>query len=180
MVDVMPQGTHLNESPLFRDLTESEMRVLFEHMEHHPYEVAAVIIEQGTENNGLWLIGAGACEVVRHHQDTGKQQVLAKLGAGTVFGEMSFFQKTVHSADIRCITPVTAHKLTRDAFEKLQTQACPTATKILRNLVQVLADRLHQMDHWICELVDTNRQDKTKQAEWHQFRAKLYSEWDFS
>lgn len=181
MIDILPYRAQLKESPLFRDISEDEMRVLFEHMEHLCYEAGSEIITQGTENKGLWLLGDGCCEVVRSNVAGTKQQVLAMLGPGTVFGEMSFFHKTVHSASIRCVTAVTVHQLTQTAFAELQESNCSVASKVLTNLVRVLADRLQMMDQWICELMNSSTQTKVnKQDEWHDFRAKLYSEWDFS
>lgn len=184
MIDTLPFNVPLHDSPLLKDLEESELRSLFEHMEHLCYESDAMIIEQGTENKGLWLLSEGCCEVIRTNLDGSKCQVLAMLGPGTVFGEMSFFQETVHSASIKAVTKTTVHKLSPEAFENLSQNTCNTATKLLTNIVRVMADRLQLMDKWACELMmasSAQAEDPvTKQDEWHEFRAKLYSEWDFS
>lgn len=140
-----------------------------------------MIVEQGTENNGLWLLETGNCEVIRLGKTGQKSQVLATLEAGAVFGEMSFFHKTVHSANIRCVSDVSVYQLTQSAFETLQKSSCSTACKVLKSLVRVLAERLHSMDQWVCELIEQeSRKESTRQDEWHEFRARLYSEWDFS
>ncbi len=181
MIDTIPFNVPLHDSPLLKDLSEQELRTMFEHMEHLCYESDTLIIEQGTESKGLWLLSEGCCEVIRKNLDGSKSQVLAMLGPGTVFGEMSFFQQTNHSASIKTVTKVTVHKLSQAAFDDLSGNRCNTATKLLTNLVRVMADRMQLMDKWVCELTEADTQDPvTKQDEWHEFRAKLYSEWDFS
>ncbi|MBL4886097.1 MAG: cyclic nucleotide-binding domain-containing protein, partial [Planctomycetaceae bacterium] len=179
----LPFNVPLHDSPLLKDLSEEELRTLFEHMEHLCYESDSLIIEQGTENKGLWLLSDGCCEVIRNNTHGSKCQVLAMLGPGTVFGEMSFFQQTSHSANIKAVTKATVHKLSPEAFEDLSQNTCNTATKLLTNIVRVMADRLQLMDKWVCELMGNTTEkveEATKQDEWHEFRAKLYSEWDFS
>jgi len=184
MTDTLPFNVPLHDSPLLKDLAEDELRTLFEHMEHLCYESDSLVLEQGTESKGLWLLSDGCCEVVRKNLDESKSQVLAMLGPGTVFGEMSFFHRTPHSASIKTVTKATVHKLSQEAFEDLSKNTCNTATRLLTNIVRVMADRLQLMDKWVCELMDSSaaqtEEPVTQQDEWHEFRAKLYSEWDFS
>lgn len=186
MTEISSQNLSLNESPLLKDLTSDELQCFSGYLERLHFEAGSVIVEQGTENNGLWLVERGSCEVIRLGKAGQKNQVLATLGGGAVFGEMSFFQKpgnakAVHSANIRCVSDVDVYQLTQSAFDKLQTSSCLIASKVLKNLVHVLADRLHSMDQWVCELIEQeSRKESSRQDEWHEFRAKLYSEWDFS
>ncbi len=146
MIDIHPFNIPLHDSPLLKDLDEQELRTMFEHMEHLCYETESMIIEQGTESKGLWLLSEGCCEVIRTSLDGSKSQVLAMLGPGTVFGEMSFFQQTDHSASIKAVTQTTVHKLSQKAFDDLGNNKCNTATKLLTNLVRVMADRMQLMD----------------------------------
>ncbi|MBB03495.1 MAG: Crp/Fnr family transcriptional regulator [Rubinisphaera brasiliensis] len=179
MANATSYHSELNDSPLLRDLSEAELKILFDHMEHLSFEPQELIISQGTQNKGLWLLADGCCEVLRSTSDCPKEQSLATLGPGAVFGEMSFFQKSAHSASIRCVTEVTAHQLSLETFQKLQANECQIAGAVLRNLVRVLAERLQLMDQWVCELIRSNKPEEGRQDEWHDFRAKLYSEWDF-
>lgn len=183
MIDILPYHSRLQESPLLSDMEESEVRTMFDCMEHLCYEAGSQIVKQGSDDKGLWLVGDGCCEVVRSNLAGTKEQVLAMLGPGTVFGEMSFFQKEVHSVSIRSVTPVSVHKLTPEAFADLRASDCQIAGKILTNLVRVQADRLHMMDQWVCELLDKTQQPRhsngSKLEEWRDFRAKLYSDWNF-
>ena len=182
MIDRLPYRLQLNESPLLRDLEEDEVKSLFKRMEHLCFESDRTILAQGVEEKGLWLIGEGCCEVVRGNQSGTKERILAMLGPGTVFGEMSFFQQPAHSATVRSVTPVSVHKLTQQGFTDLLADNGRAAGKILTNLVRVQSDRLNMMDQWVCELMDRNQTENGATHtlnEWHQFRSKLYSEWNF-
>jgi CRP-like cAMP-binding protein len=95
-----------------------------------------------------------------------------------VFGEMSFFDEAVHSASVRTLSEVEVMRLSRSRFDEL-TAVCPSAArKIAACTASILADRLRQMDDWVCRLVE--RPDGAgHREEWQEFRKKLYSEWDF-
>jgi len=118
-------------------------------------------------------------KTVKKHGDDQAEQRLTVLDAGSVFGEMSFFQPAPHSASIRTLSAVEVHRLSRKDFESLETDHAPAARKILVNTVKLLAERLRSMDEWICELVERPDGATTHQKEWRDFRAKLYTDWHF-
>ena len=176
------QATELDftESPLLRGLSEKQVDIVVSAMEHLCYEANAIILKQGEENKGLWLISEGCCEVTRISDTNEKHRVIAVLGPGTIFGEMSFFRKTAHSANVRTVTNSTVHMLSQEAFEELRQNSSEIAATILINLITVVSERLKLMDGWVCAL--TEQPDVSacnKYEEWHEFRAKLYREWNF-
>ncbi len=186
------QATELDftESPLLKGLSKSQVEIVVSAMEHLCYEADALVLKQGEENKGLWLISEGACEVVRISdnyisdnnisENNRSGRVIAVLGPGTIFGEMSFFRKTPHSATVRTVSNSTVHMLSQKAFEELRQNSSETASTILINLLTVVSERLKLMDSWVCALTEQpEAPTNNKYEEWHDFRAKLYREWNF-
>jgi CRP-like cAMP-binding protein len=57
------------------------------------------VVKRGEEGNGLYLILEGSAEVRRG------SRILARLGAGQFFGEMSLFDNQPRSADVIALHP---------------------------------------------------------------------------
>jgi len=144
-------------------------------MEQATFEPGMTILSEGAQTPGLWVLIQGRCEVVKAMPD-GKR-VLAELGPGAVFGEMSFFERVPHSASVRTLTRVTALKLTRERYAQLEETGLRAAHQIAHAIAVVLAERLRQMDDWTTRLLAQSRPEKHE--EWSEFRAKLYNGWGF-
>ena len=142
------------------------------------YPLGEVILREGKTFQVLWIIAKGECEVFKMVKPAIEQR-LTVLDAGSVFGEMSFFQPAPHSASVRALTEVTVMRLERQGFSTLL-ESCPTAAhKMLVNAVRILAERLRRMDEWTCELVERPDGSETQRKEWRDLRSKLYTDWHF-
>ncbi len=69
-------------------------------------------------------------------------------------------------------------RLTRENFELLQAKSPTAAYKIAVSVLAVMAQRLRRMDDWICDFVERS-EGADHREEWHDFRAKLYADWQF-
>ncbi|MEZ6049014.1 MAG: hypothetical protein R3C11_26250 [Planctomycetaceae bacterium] len=73
---------------------------------------------------------------------------------------------------------MTTAALTQSSFQMLQQERPATALKITLHATSTLAERLRRMDEWTCKLVEKGVAPE-KHDEWHQFRASLYSDWNY-
>lgn len=166
------------ECPIFHQMSSEEYQYVLELFEHKNYQQDKEILSEGLSVQKLWIILHGRCEVVKSQPD-GKTRILAVLEKGAVFGEMSFFHPAPHSATVRAITDVEVMRLSRDNFDRLQL-LCPSAAfRIAENTTAVLAERLRRMDEWTADRLDGLSANDNQREEWHEFRAKLYTEWEF-
>jgi CRP-like cAMP-binding protein len=166
-------------SPIFAGMTPDEREQVMRLLEHETYPAGNVILREGKSNQLLWIIVGGQCEVFVLRSD-GTENPLAILEPGAVFGEMSFFHPAPHSATVRASTDVDVLRLSREKFDRLHDLAPGAACKIAANTAGIIADRLRRMDEWVRDFVE-NSQDKSPRVkeEWEEFRAKLYSDWQF-
>ncbi len=157
---------------LLGDLNDMEISKFLSLSIREDFAAGQEILEEDKVYQGLWIILAGECEVLKPGAGGGSR--LATLGPGNVFGEMSFLQAAPHSASVKAINHVQTLRLMRDKYDQLK-ECCPEAAyKIAANIVRILSERLRKMDEWTCRLV-VGHADHRKHQEWHDFRAKLYS-----
>jgi CRP/FNR family transcriptional regulator, cyclic AMP receptor protein len=167
----------LSRCSLLQDMTPSEIEEVLELCEPRTYPAGTTILKEGKSVQYLWIVLRGTCRVVKSMK-TGGEQELARLEAGAVFGEMSFFNPAPHSASVITVTEVEVMRLPRDRFDRLELTGSRAAYKITRNTARTLAERLRRMDQWTGELVE-KPEAAGHREEWREFRSKLYSDWGF-
>ncbi|MFK7778214.1 MAG: cyclic nucleotide-binding domain-containing protein [Gimesia sp.] len=167
----------INECVLFQSVTPDEMEELLSFSESEDFSAGTPILDEGNSTRYLWIIQSGSCEV-RKKLSNGTEQSLAQLGAFSIFGEMSFFNPAPHSASVVALTNVRTVRLPGREFDQKLKAGDSGAQKVVFNTLRVLSDRLRLMDKWTAEMVESCG-SRSKYAEWHDFRSKLYSEWQF-
>src|SRR4029078_5773426 len=91
---------------------------LLKRFEGHDLEPSTVIIREGDAGQGLFVILLGEVEVLRR-DPAGTDKVVAKLGAGEVFGEMSLLGDKPTTATVRTLSRTTIMFLGREYFQRL-------------------------------------------------------------
>ena len=172
-----PEESPAEHCVIFQDMTPEEKQPVLALMEHETYPAGETILREGLSIQILWIIVRGQCEVIKTTSKGGEQQ-LAILGPCAVFGEMSFFQQAAHSASIRTLSEVEVMRFSRSSYDELSIISPSAAHKIAASTAKILAERLRQMDDWVCRLVE-RPEGAVHRKEWTEFRAKLYSDWDF-
>ena len=99
-----------------------------------------VIVKQGDPGDTMYLIIQGELRV--RMDVMGKETILATLGPGEFFGDISLFDHGPRSADVVANTDSIVLKITSGAFEELSKKAPELATPFLRNIGQTLSARI--------------------------------------
>ncbi|MFH1811756.1 MAG: cyclic nucleotide-binding domain-containing protein [Pseudomonadota bacterium] len=88
----------LSTSPVFAPFGREQRKQLIEKFKSREIAPGTEILSEGQKGDGLYVLLSGRCEVSRHLD--GRRVVLAELGAGDVFGEMSLLERSPVSASI--------------------------------------------------------------------------------
>lgn len=99
-----------------------------------------VIVTQGEPGDSMYLILQGELRV--RINVAGKETILATLGPGEFFGDISLFDHGPRSADVVANTESLVLKVTSKAVEELSKTAPDLATPFLRNIGQTLSARI--------------------------------------
>ena len=162
----------LNQCAAFAQLTAAECEILAPFLVRDSVPADETILTLGHTTQALWVVREGQCDVIKPTTN-GSTTVLATLGPGSVFGEMSFFDGAPHSASVKAQTDASFYWLPREAFDTLERQHPQLTHRITLYIVRIIADRLRKMDAWVSSTVENP--DARYKKEWLEFRAKLFT-----
>ena len=128
--------TELSEQPLLAGLTPEELAGLAALGTIRSYRPGEKIVAAGEPAVSLFFLKSGVVHVTL---PDGVR--LATLTAAMAFGEMALLE-THRSADVLADLSATALEVPLRAFERFRDQHPRTGERIMRNLAQLLADRL--------------------------------------
>ena len=100
----MNMDENVLENPLFRDMTNYQIRKAILISELKEFPPGQLLLEQGTFGRSLYLVLRGQAEVVRRDGEEARQ--VAVVGAGTVLGEVGYVREIERTADVRSLTHV--------------------------------------------------------------------------
>lgn len=121
---------------------DEEWRKLFAVTTSRPFKASEFVIQRGVNDRALYLVAAGLLEVGVTYVDGVSISPLAKIGAGSVIGEQSFFDGQPRSANVFAVTDGELLCLMPEKFRELA-EAEPVLTRdLLFALARVLSLRL--------------------------------------
>ncbi len=106
-------------SPLFRPFDFENRRLLIERFRVREVGVGEVVLRQGAEGDGLYVLMQGRLEVRRREGEDGGGLLLSELREGDVFGEMSLLTRSPASADVIAKAQSRVLRLPRQVFEEV-------------------------------------------------------------
>ena len=130
----------LQRVKILAGLNDAQLQRFAEFMEVEQIPQWTVIVKQGDPGDTMYLIIQGELRVRLNVM--GKETILATLGPGEFFGDISLFDHGPRSADVVANTDSIVLKITAKAFEELSKKAPELATPFLRNIGQTLSARI--------------------------------------
>ena len=130
------ETTELSEQPLLAGLTDEELTDLASLGAIRTYQPGEKIIATGDAATSLFFLRSGVVHVTLPDGIR-----LATLTAGMPFGEMALLEPR-RSADVLADMSATAFEVPLRDFERFRKQHPRAGERIMRNLAQLLADRL--------------------------------------
>ena len=128
--------SELSEQPLLAGLSAMELGDLASLGQLRSYDAGTTIIDAGESPTSLFFLKSG---VVHVRLSSGTR--IATLTAGMAFGEMALLEAH-RSADVVADKSVTALEIPLADFQRFREQHPRIGERIMRNLAQLLADRL--------------------------------------
>jgi hypothetical protein len=122
------------------EMTDAQLARFVEFMEPLNVRQWTQIVKQGETDDGMFLVLEGELRV--RLMITGKETILATLGAGECFGEIALFDRGPRSADVLANKDSLLLRITSEAFDKLRREAPELATPMLFAISRTLAGRI--------------------------------------
>lgn len=146
-----PSGATDSAEPLLAFLdgaSEADWQAIAAHAELQRFVTGDTLLAAGSRDDAFCILVEGTVEVFVRHRPF-PDRVLDRLSAGTVFGEISFFDGGVRSASIRALSAGSLLRVTRRNFDVLAAWEPRLGARILTDLGRILATRLRRMTRMI-------------------------------
>jgi CRP/FNR family transcriptional regulator, cyclic AMP receptor protein len=148
--DTEPKGARAGAPPqaavLLPDASEADWATLLEFTRALRFGTGQEILAAGSGGRSLYLLLEGTLEILAPPARFGRQRRIGRLEAGSLVGEVSFFDGVPRSAGVRALTPVVIAEMTLQDFERLADRHPGLARSLLLDLGRILAGRLRQAE----------------------------------
>lgn len=136
---------------LLKDLSEPDLAALSLSLRDRRVKKGEVLFREGDPGHELYLIREGT--VIVSKLVTGRvEQVLARIGVGEVFGEMSLFDEAPRSATIQAEIDSVLFCLDRESLRRLIETRPRAAAAFLFRLVRLFIARLRATGDLVAEV----------------------------
>lgn len=133
----------LKKVPLFQNLDKKNLELVSKLVTPRHFNAGDVILQQGEDGIGFYLISAGKVEVSRGSGDD--KISLAQLGQSDFFGEMALFEEAPRTATVTALEPTDCYVIVRwhfmgtlDTSPTIAVQMLPVIIKRLRKTQELL------------------------------------------
>jgi CRP/FNR family transcriptional regulator, cyclic AMP receptor protein len=141
----------LAQAPLFAALDAESAAMLEATLTTRTLARGHVVFREGDEGDRLFVVLEGKVKISRAAAD-GRENLLAVLGAGEMFGELSLFDPGPRTATVTTVTEAVLASLDHDDLRPLLLERPGVAVQLLR----ALAQRLRRTNEAMADLVFTD------------------------
>jgi len=131
----------LRQIKLFASLTARELKVVHALRHERQYLAGEIVFDEGDEGQAIYAVVEGEVEILR---DGSRQQRLALLGPGEVFGELALLDQAPRAAQAKAHSDCRLVVFFRADFMSLLETHPKIASKIALALARHLGGRLRQ------------------------------------
>ena len=136
----------------FQDFTEREISILLSFLNERKYRIGQVICSEGEVGASCFIVESGTVKVSTNKG--GVEQILAVLGRGEMFGQVSLIDGGKRSATCTAGPKAILLKMERTDFKRLFDASSLLAFKFLSQITISLATNLREADLRFSALVD--------------------------
>ncbi|ENQ3079850.1 Crp/Fnr family transcriptional regulator [Bacillus sp. WLY-B-L8] len=147
--------THLQEVPLFKELSEEELQPIVDISQLRMYKEKSFVFMQGDILDRVFFIHSGKVKIQKT-DPTGKEQIVSVLQAGEMFPHAGFFQKGTFPAHAEILETAQLIVTPIADFEKILIQHPELCIKMFKVLGEKIVDLQNRLEEQI--LHDTYEQ----------------------
>jgi CRP/FNR family cyclic AMP-dependent transcriptional regulator len=127
---------------LLPEWSDADWNKVLDRTRPRPYRASEVIIQRGAPDRALYFVVAGSLEVGITQVDGVSFVPLARITAGSVVGEQSFFDGQPRSANVWGVSDGGLLRLELEDFHRFGREEPALARDLLFALARVLSSRL--------------------------------------
>jgi signal transduction histidine kinase len=129
----MSYVAQLRATPLFAELPEHALELLCRHAERLVLQPDETLIEEGSSGDALYVVLSGELQVSKRSGDG--ESPLARVGPGSILGEMAAIEQRPRIASVRAISEAEVLCVPREALVDVLGSGPEAAMAILRTVL---------------------------------------------
>jgi CRP/FNR family transcriptional regulator, cyclic AMP receptor protein len=141
----------LREVRLFKDILTPELTALGHSLRERVLRRGQVLFHEGETGEEMFIVVRGSIVISKPVKER-VEQVLARMGPGDFFGEMSLFDRSPRSATVQADADTTLLVLDRQALARLTELSPRAAAAFFHALAQVFIQRLRESGDLVAEV----------------------------
>ena len=130
----------------------ADMTRIAPYLERHELKVGEALFRQGEPPDSVEILASG-CVAITIQDQEGRPIRLRRMMGYTIVGEMGFYRQVPRTATVIAEEPSVVYRLTRDSFDKMQTQDPIAASVFHKLIIRLLSDRLEFANREIAALL---------------------------
>ncbi len=136
---------------LFKEFTATDLADLAARLRERKLRRGEVLFHEGEAGEEMFFVRRGT--VIISKAVTGRvEEVLARMGPGEFFGEMSLFDGAPRSATVRAESDVLLLALDRESFQRFVAASPRVAAVFFRAQGQAVVEHLRGANHLVAEV----------------------------
>jgi len=136
-VDMGNYSEFLKTVEYFRDLDDREIELLGQVCRPEVYETDRIVIEEGGRKEKFFIIKEGEVKIFKHFGGP-DCSLLAEMGVGEIFGELSFVDDRPRSATVKTSKPSTLLTVDQRDFTELMRDNMSISFSIMRSIAGMI------------------------------------------
>ncbi len=129
----------LRRVPLLSGLNEQQIESLAAGSARRNFPKGRTIVSEGEPSQSLYILLSGRAKVQRSDSE-GKEVILAVLGSGDFFGEMSLIDEAPRSASVITLESCDFMSIAKESFKAMLLQSNDMCMAVMRGLVRRLRE----------------------------------------
>ena len=129
----------LRRVPLLSSLNEQQLETLAAGSARRNFPKGRTIVSEGEPSQSLYILLSGRAKVQRSDSE-GKEVILAVLGSGDFFGEMSLIDDAPRSASVITLESCDFMAINKDSFKSMLLQSNEMCMAVMKGMVRRLRE----------------------------------------
>jgi CRP-like cAMP-binding protein len=167
----------LRDLDLFADMSDADIDEILNACQQVEFAAGDSIYESGQEQRSIYILLEGAVQVDLEIPKVG-ERLIVDLAPKGVFGEMSFFHPSPHSATVKCAADAQLLRLDRSNYNLLLGSGSRAAARLAVNAAGLLAARLVATDQWVAQVLEEQQSARIRDK-WREFRTGMSRTFQF-
>ena len=152
--DPSPDPAFLEGTPIFGALERPTVELIAEHLQRRILTASCLVLTEGEGAREMYIVESGGVEVrIRRDPEDGDGLVVATLGPGDCFGEMSLLDIQPRSATVRTVGETSLLVLHYREFLEIRRRDPEAFLLLVLNLAREVSRRLRASERHLIDLL---------------------------